>query len=498
MKIRIKKTGQPEEVNISDLSMSIAPNIFDAYLNPSLLLPLVLGNLLSPKLWALNAKLIKRLKNTPPPSEDQAQNTAGPMAYIRAIQREIDRNFTHLQQNQLMEIYGELDLTEEKNRLGEENIVRAMQALKNFYLSSLHVATIPEDVTKSILTSLEQQRFPAFSYANFDVIRANRLAKGSRASASMGLTSCLDEVAIFAALAMTLPPGMIGNVVVLSFVSHYTAFAWTQTDEICWFYGKNQFFSQAQWKQLVDEEFNGDAQRAFDHRMMDFDRITSVAGTFEFKTGHTSITPDHIDAIVEKLDQFFCCRLSQVAAALEKTQTVFPELAITPILRELLGTQSIERARSRLSRSEDSSCLQVLYSYRSLELASLYPYLQVARQNSQCKKLGSAFNSIDEALELVRNIAGQHSIFGDRLRIAMPDETLRLQTGSDIDKALLLHVLIEHFHTASDHTIDVYTLITQDDSFVCFGDFCLSLMSMRLTQPPTLGVIMKFADPDRT
>jgi hypothetical protein len=248
----------------------------------------------------------------------------------------------------------------------------------------------------------------------------------------------------------------------------------------------------------VDEEFNGDAQRAFDHRMMDFDCMTSVAGTFEFKTGHTSITPDHINAIVEKLDQFFCCRLSQVAAALEKTQTVFPELAITPILRELLGTQSIERARSRLSRSEDSSCLQVLYSYRSLELASLYPYLQVARQNSQCKKLGSAFNSIDEALELVRNIAGQHSIFGDRLRIAMPDETLRLETGSDIDKALLLHVLIEHFHAASDHTIKTYTLITQDDSFVCFGDFCLSLMSMSLAQPPTLGVIMRFADPDRT
>ena len=104
MRIRFKKSGQSEDLSISDLNMSIAPNIFDAYLNPSLLLPLVLGNLLSPKLWALNAKLTKRLKNTPPPSDDPAQTTAEPMAYIRAIQREIDRNFTHLQQNQLMEI----------------------------------------------------------------------------------------------------------------------------------------------------------------------------------------------------------------------------------------------------------------------------------------------------------------------------------------------------------------------------------------------------------
>ncbi len=490
MKILPIKSGRSEE-----LSISIAPNIFDAYLNPDLLLPLVLGNLLSPKLWALSTKITQRLKSTPNFGDDHPETLTEPIAYIRAIQREIDRNFTHLQQNQLIDIYGELDLTEEKNRLGAENIARTIQELKNFYTYSPLAQTIPENVTLSILSSLEQQRFPAFSYANFDVIRANRLVKGSRAHASMGLTSCLDEVGIFAALAMTMPPGIIQNVIALSCVSHYTAFAWTATGEICWFYGKNKLFGQAQWRDLVNQEFGGDSQRAFNQRMNDFDCITTVAGTFEFKTGNTSIAQDHIDEIVEKLDQFFGCRLSQLSAGLEQNQTVFPELAITPILRELLGTQSIEHARARLLRSDDSSCQQVLYSYRSLELQSLYPYLQIARENSQCKKLGLALLSVQEAIELVRNIAGQHSIFDDRLRIAMPDETLRLQTGSDIDKALLLHVLIEHFHTASDMTVHTYTLITQDDSYVLSGDFCLSLKSMSIARPPAAGVIMKFSDP---
>ena len=40
-------------------------------------------------------------------------------------------------------------------------------------------------------------------------------------------------------------------------------------------------------------------------------------------------------------------------------------------------------------------------------------------------------------------IAGSESIFEDPDRIAMLDETIRFDTGSDRDKALLLHVLIE-------------------------------------------------------
>ena len=44
---------------------------------------------------------------------------------------------------------------------------------------------------------------------------------------------------------------------------------------------------------------------------------------------------------------------------------------------------------------------------------------------------------------MVRACEGTESIFDDRDRIALPDETMRYRTGSDRDKALLLHVLLD-------------------------------------------------------
>jgi hypothetical protein len=83
----------------------------------------------------------------------------------------------------------------------------------------------------------------------------------------------------------------------------------------------------------------------------------------------------------------------------------------------------------------------------------------------------------------------------------MPDETLRLQTGSDIDKALLLHVLIEHYQTTIHYQTTtaaeslISTLVTSDDSYVCGPHTCFSLNTMTMTSHPQHGVRMTFADP---
>lgn len=484
------ETLRIKQLDSEDASLAIAPNIFDAYLHPDILLPLVLGNLLSTRLWNLSARIAQRLK--------QAQLTEltppDPMANLRAIQREIDRNFIHLQQNEVTRIYGELNLNDERSRLGQNNIDQAVQELLSFYLNSPLIATWPDEVAQSIVCGLQQEKFPAFYYANFDVIRAHRFLKGSRANAPMGLTSCLDEISIFAALAMTLPPGIVENVIVLSCLTHYTAFGWTQTGESWWLYGKNKFFTRHEWEQFVEQKFNGDAQKAFNQLFQNFDRVTSVAGTFDLQTGAASIIPAHIDEIVEKLDQFFGLRLEQLQTGLARPKSFLPEATLTPILRELLGTRSIEQARARLLGSEEDACKRVLYSYRSLQQRDLLPYLRVARHNPNTKKLGQTLKSLQEAVEIIQSINGQTSIFEDRNRIAMPDETLRLQTGSDIDKALLLHILIEHCQIKMGHNVPTSTLITDSDSFVCSGEFCLSLNTMAQAPRPQAGIIMEFSD----
>ena len=476
-----------------DLSVAIAPNIFDAHQNSDLLLLLVLGNLLSSRLWSLSARISQKLQITQQTAAAASAPLPEPINVIRAIQREIDRSFTHLHQTDVNEIYGALNLTDEAIRLGQTSIEEEVKELKNFFSSNS--STIPGQVAASMSAGIEQDRFPAFYYANFDVIRAHRFLKGSRANAPMGLTSCLDETAIFAALAMTISPAIVKNVVALSCLTHYTAFGWNQTGESWWFYGKNKFFTQTEWQQIVDQEFQGDAQLAFNHKLRDFDRITSVAGTFNLKTGHTSIVADHIDELVDKLDQFFGCRLEQLHAGLQQPRTSTPEVAIAPILRELLGTQSIEHARARLLNSDEEPCKQVLYSYRSLQINDLFPYLIVARNNPNCKNLGLTLKSLQDAIDIVKSLEGTTSIFEDRMRLAMPDETLRLRTGSDIDRALLLHVMVEHFLLATDNKTPTLSLITDSDSFVCSGDFCFSLNTVAIASPPTGRILMIFSDP---
>ena len=478
----------------NSLNIAIAPNIFDAFLDTQLLLPLILGHLLSPSLWDFNKRIQKLLTSTEQTQSVDPVLYEDPLLAVKAIQHVLNRHFKHLHQNELAEIYGELNLADEGHRLGQTNMEFAVEKLMASYRKLLGTGSISSEIFQRMTTGLEQGRFPAFYYANFDVIRANRLLGASKTSAPLGLTSCLDEVSLFAALAMMLPAGNIQNVIALSSVTHYTAFGWSPRGDIWWFYGKNNLLSATDWQQLVAQDFNGDARAAFNLRLDDFDRITSVAGTFDLTTGHTTIPLDHIDEIAQKLDQFFGCRLQQLTAGLAQPIVVRPEAATAPILRDLLGTQSIEQARVRLLNSDDPSCQQVLYSYRSLQVHNLLPYLSVARHNPRAKQIGSTLQSLQEAFDLVRSIPGMGSIFDDRDRLAMPDETLRLQTGSDIDKALLLHVLIEHYLTASCAEGLISTLITSEDSYVCGPRFCFSLNTMTTTPQPTHGVQMTFAD----
>jgi hypothetical protein len=108
--------------------------------------------------------------------------------------------------------------------------------------------------------------------------------------------------------------------------------------------------------------------------------------------------------------------------------------------------------------------------------------------------LGRSLTSRQEAVEIVKNIEGCDSIFKDRNRIAMPDETLRLKTGSDRDKALLLHTLIEHFCVSTSLNEQVVTLLTDDDSFVCIESFCFSLKTLSPVPRPLTGILAQLSD----
>ena len=476
---------------------AISPNIFDAYSNPDLLLPLVLGNLLSKNLWNFSARIQNKLVASDTPdkeTEDANLDKVDPLKSIRVIQDQINRHFKHLHPTDVAKFYGELNLDDERQRLGINQVDIALSQIQATFAQRIQDGAIPADALSPLLDLIGHNRFPAFYYANFDIVLANKNLTGRKSSAPMGLTSCLDEVAIFAALAMTMPNSGIESVIALTSASHYSAFGWIQTGESWWFYGKNKLFSQHDWAQIVKNDFNGDPQAAFNFYFNDMDHIVSVAGTFDLTNGRSSITEEHTIQLLDKLEQFFGVALSQIARGLAQQPQRSQESPLASILRNLLGTRSLDEAQLALQKSSDPELVQVLYSYRTLDVPSLNPYLEAARYQPNTKALGRSLKTSQEALAIIQGIEWADSIYSDRNRIAMPDETLRFKTGSDRDKALLLHVLLEHMYSVSNVTEQITTHFGIRDIYVCGRDFCYSIHSLQEVARPLQDTIRQMPE----
>lgn len=441
----------------------VAPNIFDAYANPNLLLYLVASNLLSPATWDLSEKIRGRV------SKSSAAENPSARLLIEEVQKVLDRNFQHLHVAQVVQLYGELDLAEERVRLGPACVDMALRQIQRTFEARMQSGDIPPAALQPAIDRMGEGRFPAYAYGNIDLVRANKKLTGKSHASVRGLTSCVDETAIFSALAMTLRQGAIANVIALSSPSHTSAFGWNGDGEPWWFYGKNRLYFLEDWRRLVSLSQSGDAQQVFDALLGDMNRIISVAGTFDFETGCTNLPDAHIEEVVAQMDAFFGVRLRQVETGLSKPRAGQPEDPLADCLRGLLGASSLDVAKEILSSATDEASRGVLFAFRSTSVTDLHPYLEVAREQPNSRQLARTLAGIEEALDVIRAIDGSASILGSRDRIAMPDETLRLRQGTDRDKALLLHVLLEHMGARIGSSGPVATLWGETRSFVRVG-----------------------------
>jgi hypothetical protein len=419
---------------------SIAPNIFDVHADPQIIIPMVLGNLMSPLLWKLSEGIAAQQEQDGAGTEREQLN-----ARLQALQRQVDRRFEHVSPARVAELNGVLDLDEESLRLGDVTVRSAVASIQ---------ATISWRTERGTLTTgdaitelIPQGRFPDYSYGNIDVLHASRRLLGKRSHPPLGITSCLDEVAIFAALAMTGPVDQLDGIVVLASPAHYTVFGWTG-DESWWFYGKNALIRATDFQDLVAQQYAGDAQSAFDDRLPQIQHIVSRRGSHDLTTGVGSIPSDELDLIIAAMDRFFGVRLSQVGT--DRSIVTTGHTALNDLLDECLPLRSAAAVQAHVFAAAagipdpmHDAAQSVLASFRSIHLADPSAYLEVARRSSLLRSVAVGITSIDEAIAIVAGIAGDESIFLDRDRLAMPDELLRLGTGTDRDKALALHALIE-------------------------------------------------------
>ena len=461
----------PMERDAAYIARAVKPNIFDGAADTELILPLVLANLASPRLWTLADKLKSHLADFPDDGDPR-----GVSSFLRAAAKQIDRDCKHVHPADVSALFGDLDLAHEKRRLGANTVEAALQSIEataRFRLAQ------GNDRQKDLLEAIAAGRFPAFTYNNIDVIRAFRTLLQKKSTAPAGLTSCLDEVAMFAALGMTMPQSAVYDIVLLAAPVHYTAFGRDGQGRAFWFHSKNHFYTKADWDKRVAEDYGGDPHAAFTDHLVTADRIMTIEGTFDFASGACRITPDHLQDITRAMENFFGAMPRNLANALARPIHYAQPSSFAGLFRRFLALESRDSFAAFLktqAQQPDVETDLVAASFRALD--GCYPrvFLLAARES---RLRDCDLTSVETVLNQLRALPRRDSIFADRGRIALPDETLLFGGGTDRDIGLLLHVALERMGRAQ-----VVTLMTSDETYVIADDLCLAVTNLAPSQAP--------------
>jgi hypothetical protein len=268
-------------------------NVFDVYADPEIVHGLVIANVMSDRLWALGEKI--------PPGQDLR-------ARLDHSQRLIDKYFTHLSPAQVAELEGTIDLDAEARRHAPGVVDAAIANIVETLKWRAERGTVHN--IDSTLKLIEQRQFPAFRYGAIDTLHERLKSSGHKASRVVGLSSCLDEAALFAALVMTAPVDEIDGIVILGSASHYTVFGWSGDPvspqfDAWWFYGKNALLSLRDYHQIVADVYGGDAELAFADRLPGMDTIIAREGSWRLGSPTSSVGADRREALTRALEHFF-------------------------------------------------------------------------------------------------------------------------------------------------------------------------------------------------
>ncbi|MFO1159350.1 MAG: hypothetical protein U1E60_10970 [Reyranellaceae bacterium] len=457
------------------LDRAVAPNLFDVVAEPGLVFTLVLANLMSPHLWSLR---------------DRIASTGGG---AQQIQEMLDHHFEHVTPARVADMNGVFDLDDLARRYGAAEVEYAVSRIASTF--EWRVARGTRDRHTLALDLIAARKFPAYTYATIDEAWACRRLLQRRKHKPWGLTCCLDEAALFAALHLAVTGGSPEDVVILGAPTHYSVLV-DGAEGPWWFYSKHELHAAANWSRLVADSHGGSVRAAFDERLPTFDRIVTAAGTAWLDGGESSIAPEMLDAIVTRIDGFFGGRLAQLDRALQRELRRVPASSAAAIVGRAAAAGGADAALHQVRRAatdeNDRAALQALHAFRTLDVPDPSVYLQAARHGSQLHHLLPVIGSIDDALRAVDDIAGTASIFDDQGRIAMPDETVRFATGTHRDKALLLHVLLER-HANEGTRPCVETLLGETDSYVRGGGFCISLSRLAPVAQPEQRIVHRLA-----
>jgi hypothetical protein len=451
------------------LDRAVRPNILDVIGAPELVFSLVLANLMSLRTWDL-AETVKHRE-----THDR----------MWELHRYVNSHFKHELPDDVVENWETLDLAEEGQRIGT-NVVDHLISV------TLHAQNHVEKLGRlneraDIRPIISKGRFPAYFYATIDEAAACRRLLGKQKHKPIGVTNCLDEAALIAALLCVFEGGIPQGLCFLGSAYHYSTFLAADSNSV-WFNGKKDFFTSDSWKETIEANSPEEAKAYFESLMYMTDTIITLSGHFDAKNRVSSIPEPELRSIASEIVDFFGEGFEQIQQFANLDDVHFTAPANTSLIADTFASDGAKAMRARIHNLAETPsqtlARNALYSHRGMSVPDAQPYLAAACRSLARLSARPSITSLDDAFSAIRSIAGTESIFGDRNRIAMPDEVLHYRTGSDRDKALLLYCLLS---VAGESVVSRQHLsirFAHSTSYVSGSGFTFDISAGKLVEAP--------------
>lgn len=530
--------------HVSLLSWAARPALLEAAREPGLLMALLLADLMSPSLWEFREKIRLKTAADGAAAADGGRADGGraddagaperraddrPALVMEEIHEYMDHHLFHASPLEIEEIWGRLDLHEERARLGADEVDYAVDVIRRGLEErrDMGILTGKQD----ILPLMDAGMLPDYEYSTIDVIRAHRRRLHHGKHKPLGVTSCADEAVLSAALAWAAGHVPLEGVVVFGSPLHYTTLV-ERHGRGYWFNGKHEYHDAGSWARVcgaqdvespasecgahdaesraregrsrdaeprapesaapgVERGAREDAppgaaavQRAFEARQQGLDRLVTPLGGHRFHTNESTLSAARLARTGEWLTRFFGAELRPIAEARERGIRFLPDPLDEACLRaldEAADAAAVRRLLKELARQYPGSIMELAhYAFRDLWVEHPEAYLEAAARGHLTRKRAAGVTSLAGALDVVREVAGRDSIFDDLERIALPDEVLLFGTGAHRDRALLLYTILRHAPYLDQAEKDALQLVFTDvDSFVLAGDDVIAVTALR-------------------
>lgn len=411
------------------LIKAISPSLFSAALHPDLIIALIIANLMSPRLWELARRI---------PTGDNANTDV----MMKRLHKFVNQNFYHPNPSEFCRVWGlyERETVTDPDELASSD--RAMSIIRQGI-----VITRNKDAN-FVIGLLDNSNAPRYIYPTVDMILAYAPTLQELKPPVLGMTACLDECVLITSLALAAGLCKMEDIVLVGSPLHYTLYLFPD-DEGYMFNAKREFFRRRDWI----KQSGGDPEassRLFMEKLFVCDRIITPFGYCLFSDGPTTITPERMETTITRISRFLSATPKELSLALsasrkERATGLIGAQQIDHL--PVLSCNSIEAAVLAGKDDPDQSLFEAaLYVFRHPRVSEPELYKEAAMRGFRSYILSGMVLCPADAREIVDGISGNESIYGESLRIAMPDEVLAFNSASNEEKELLEETLLRHAH----------------------------------------------------